>query len=106
MPEQGILKKALLAGIGIYSLTREKAEALMEDLVKRGELSKDEGAKFVKAVMDKATEETEYLKKFVDQRVQQAVSKVRPSYDKEFAELHQKIDKLSKEVEKLSKKST
>ena len=54
MDTQNILKKTMLAGLGIYSLSREKAQEFMEDLVKRGELSKDEGSKFVKAIMDKA----------------------------------------------------
>lgn len=105
MENSGILKKALLAGLGIYALTKEKAETIMEDLVKRGELSKDEGTNFVKALMDKADEEIANLKKFVDQQVSQAMSKIRPSYESEIKSLHQKIDKLTKELEKLSKKS-
>ncbi|MFQ5706231.1 MAG: phasin family protein [bacterium] len=104
MQNSGILKRTLLAGLGIYSLTKEKAQEIMEDLVKRGELSKDEGAKFVKAMMDKADEEMAYVKNFVDKRVNETLAKIRPSYEDEFKKLHQKIDKLTKEVEKLTKK--
>ncbi|MFQ5675175.1 MAG: phasin family protein [bacterium] len=93
----------MLAGLGVYSLTREKAEVLMTDLVKRGELSKDEGAKFVKAMLEKADEEMTHLKQIVDTRVTEAIAKIRPRYDDEFRKLNQKIDKLSKEVKKLSK---
>ncbi|MFQ5752170.1 MAG: phasin family protein [bacterium] len=103
MAQNGILKKTMLAGLGIYSLTREKAQDLMTDLVKRGELSKDEGAKFVKAMMDKADEELTHLRNIIDQQVNQALSKFKPSYEDDFKKLHQKIDKLTKEVEKLSK---
>ena len=104
MAINGILKKTILAGLGVYSLTREKAQEIMNDLVKRGELSKDEGSKFVKALVEKADEEVSFLKKMVEKQVNQAISKFRPSYDEEFKKLHQKIDKLSKEIEKLSGK--
>lgn len=105
MATNGILKKTLLAGLGVFSLTKEKAQEVMTELVNRGELSKDEGSKFVKAMMEKVDEEVTFLKKAVDKQVSQAMSKIRPSYDEEFKKLHQKIDKLAKEVEKLSKKS-
>ncbi len=104
MATNGILKKTILAGLGVYSLTREKAQEIMTDLVKRGELSKDEGSKFVKALVDKADEEIAFLKKMVDKQVNQAISKFRPSYEEEFKKLQQKIDKLTKEIEKLSSK--
>ncbi len=103
MESNSLLKKTMLAVLGIYSLTKEKAQELSSDLIKRGELSKDEGAKFIKTMMDKADQEIDYLKKFIDKQVQQTVSKVRPSYDEEFQKLHRKIDKLTQEIEKLKK---
>lgn len=105
MATNGILKKTVLAGLGVFSLTKDKAQEIMTELVNRGELSKDEGSKFVKAMMEKVDEEVTFLKKTIDKQVNQAMSKIRPSYDEEFKKLHQKIDKLTKEVEKLSKKS-
>jgi len=102
MEAQSLLKKTVLAGIGIYSLTKEKAQDLMNELVTKGELSQDDGPKFVKAMMDKADEEVEFLKKMVDARVQQAVSAIRPAYDEQFNKLNKKMDKIAKEVTKLS----
>ncbi|MFQ5823146.1 MAG: phasin family protein [bacterium] len=103
MESQSILKKTMLASLGIYSLTKEKAQDIMNDLVKRGELSEDEGPKFVKAIMDRADEEVTHLKKLVEKQVNQTISKIKPSYEEEFKKLHQKIDRLTKEVEKLTK---
>jgi polyhydroxyalkanoate synthesis regulator phasin len=102
MESQSVLKKTMLASLGIYSLTKEKAQDVMNDLVKRGELSKDEGAKFVKALMDKADEEVAHLKQLVDKQVNQAVSKIMPT-QQELKKLNEKLDKLTKEVEKLTK---
>lgn len=104
MDNQSIFRKTVLAGVGIYSLTKEKAQDVVTELVKKGELSKDEGPQFVKAIMQKADEEVEFFKKMVDKRVDRAFSRFKPSYDEEFKKLNQKIDKLSKEVEKLVSK--
>ena len=103
METQSILKKTLLAGLGVYSLSREKAQEYMDDLVKRGELSKDEGSKFVKTMVDKAEEEAAFVKKMIDERVNQILSMMKPSVDEEIQRLEKKIEQLSKEVKKLSK---
>jgi len=102
MEAQSLLRKTVLAGIGVYSLTKEKAQDLISELVTKGELSQDDGPKFVKAMMDKADEEVEFLKKMVDARIQQAVSAIRPAYDEQFKALNKKIDKIAKEVTKLN----
>ena len=94
MESQNLFRKTMLAVLGVYSLTREKAQDIMTDLVKRGELSKDEGSKFVKVMLEKADEEITHVKKLVDKRVSEAVSKIRPSYEDEYKKLNQKIDKL------------
>lgn len=103
MEELGLFRKAMLAGLGAYSVTRDKAQAMVNDLIQKGELSKEEGAKFVKAMLDKAEEEMDDMRKFVDTRVDAALSRLKPSYDDEFEKINRKLDKLSKEIEKLNK---
>ena len=103
MDSQNFLKKTLLAGLGIFSLSREKAQELIEDLVQRGELSKGEGSKFVKAMMTKAEEEVAFLKQLIDDRVNRTLAKLGTSDKDEIKRLEAKIEKLTKEVEKLSK---
>lgn len=103
MSEQSILKKTVLAGLGVYSMSKERAQEFMQELVKRGELSKDEGPKFVKAMMEKADEEVAFLKKLIDQRIDAALERVRPSHEDELQKINRKLDKLTKEIEKLNK---
>jgi polyhydroxyalkanoate synthesis regulator phasin len=52
-----IIKKALLAGLG----AQEKAKDFIDELVKAGELSKNEGATLVKEWASKAEESTKEL---------------------------------------------
>ena len=56
-----LTKKMLLAGIGILSLTREKAEKITEDLIKRGEVNESESKEFVMELLDKAEKEKNRL---------------------------------------------
>jgi len=49
-----IIKNTVLAGLGLISLTREKAEEFAKELIRRGELSENEKAKFVKDILDQS----------------------------------------------------
>ncbi len=103
MEEKGLLKRMVLAGLGIYSLTKEKAQAFVDELVQKGELSQDEASKVVRAMLNKAEEETEYVRKMIDKRVQEAVSKFSPYGQAELKKLDEKIDRLSAQLEQLTK---
>ncbi len=53
---ESVIKKFLLGGIGLASLTREKLDEIVNELVKRGELAEDQRARFVKELLEKGTE--------------------------------------------------
>jgi polyhydroxyalkanoate synthesis regulator phasin len=52
-------RKAKLFGLGVLDFTREKVEDLVEDMVKRGELSEQETPQAVAEIMKKAASEQE-----------------------------------------------
>jgi len=90
-----IIKKAILAGLGALSITREKAESMAKDLVAKGELAQTGEAKFVKDVM----EWVEEGKAAVEKKMEYMAKKVLPSLNlptrKEFDALKAKVAKLS-----------
>ena len=57
------LRKLTLASIGAIELTREKAEEMLDELVKRGEMTNDERAEAVKNFVNKSIDSTEKMKK-------------------------------------------
>jgi polyhydroxyalkanoate synthesis regulator phasin len=94
----------LLAGIGTLSLTKEKAEKIADDLIKRGELSKSESKEFVLDILDRAEIEKDKL-----------IEKIRPDIEKELEKmnfaskdsvnnLEKKIDELGNKIEQLFQK--
>lgn len=50
------IKKFLLGGIGLASVTREKIEELVNELIQRGELAEDQRSRFIKELMLKSSE--------------------------------------------------
>ena len=99
-----VLRKGLLAGIGIFSLSKERAEELVDELVKSGEVSKEEKAKVVKDLVDKAEIRSKELAKKIDTQVKKTVTKMKTSRDKEIKTLQTKIDQLTAQVEDLQQK--
>jgi polyhydroxyalkanoate synthesis repressor PhaR len=49
-----ILSKTVLAAIGAFSITKENAERVVDELIKRGELDKSKRAEAIKEAFDKA----------------------------------------------------
>lgn len=92
----GIIKKIGLVGLGLLSITKAKAQEIVNELVKKGEVSKGEGAKLVKDLLEKAEED----KKFLEEKMEKAAKRILKKLDvptrKEINELKKKIDKLTK----------
>ncbi len=87
------LKKIGLLGIGIAALTREKAEEIVDELVKKGELSSDEGKELVKDLLKKSEDQRKDLAKRIDFEVKKALNGLVVS--------RSDIQKLEKRIEKL-----
>ena len=51
-----LMEKVLLLGVGAASLTKEKIDELTEELVKRGQMTREEGEAFVREASDRARE--------------------------------------------------
>ena len=94
-----IIKNTVLAGLGLISLTREKAEEFAKELIRRGELSENEKAKFVKDILDQSENQngnrTENRK-----TVETILSKMNIPSRKEFEELKKKVEELARQVNK------
>jgi polyhydroxyalkanoate synthesis regulator phasin len=60
-----LLEKGFLAGIGLLSMTREKAQAIIDDLSHEGELQKNEVKQWVDQLSDRGEEERQALRKLI-----------------------------------------
>jgi polyhydroxyalkanoate synthesis regulator phasin len=60
-----LLEKGFLAGIGLLSMTREKAEKIIDELSHEGELQKGEMKQWVDKLSDRGEEERQALRKLI-----------------------------------------
>ncbi|MEW6162136.1 MAG: phasin family protein [Nitrospirota bacterium] len=95
-----IVRKALLAGFG----AQEKVREFIDDLVKKGELSKSQGAKLIKTWTEKADKGTERFTKNVSNMINKTLEKMNLPTKKDIQELNKKIEALSKKLEESEKK--
>ena len=92
-----LIRNAMLAGFGV----QEKVKEIIDDFVKKGELSESQGAKLVKEWSEKVDKNTEDISKSLNELVQKALDKMSlPSKD-EIAKLNEQVNALSERIKKL-----
>ena len=96
-----ILHRILMAGLGVP----EKMKDLVEELVKKGELSKSEGARLVKECTEKVTKSGEDISKSIAELIGKTLEKMNIPTRNEVEELKKKLKSLSSKVKKLEEKS-
>ena len=103
-----ILKNAILASIGALQVTKEKAEKIIDELIKKGELDKSERKKAVMQMLKKADKSTAEFRKKVSAeaaRVQKDVSSfvkdMKLAKLSDFKKLETKVDKIGKQLKNI-----
>jgi len=92
-----ILHKALMAGLGVP----EKMKEMVDDLVKKGELSESQGAKLVKEWKDKAGKTGDDISKGLTDLIDKTLEKMNIPTRDEVAKLERKVTALSARVKKI-----
>ncbi|MCK4744626.1 phasin family protein [Candidatus Parcubacteria bacterium] len=93
-----LIKETILTGLGIASLTKEKAEKLVKDLIKEGEVSEGEGSKLAKELLEKAENNKKALEKQTEKIVHNALKKLNIPSRKDIVGLNNKVEKLYKKL--------
>lgn len=94
-----LLKKSLLAGIGIASLTKERIEEIASELKTKGELSEEEGKKFVSELLKQAETSRLDLQKTIEERVDAVLTRCNFARKSEVDELRAAVEKLLDHIE-------
>jgi polyhydroxyalkanoate synthesis regulator phasin len=71
-----LLNKGFLAGIGLLSMTREKAQKIVDELSQRGELQANEAKGWADQLVQRGEEERQTVRKLVRQEVKKALSEM------------------------------
>ena len=106
-----ILKNTILASFGAFQVTRDKAEKIIDDLIKKGELDKSDRKKAVLELLDKAEKSTTKWKEKVSaeagkahKEVTNLVGKLNLVKRDDLKSLESKVDQLAETIKELQKK--
>ncbi len=87
-----LFEKGLLAGIGLLSMTREKAQDIIEELSHEGELQKNEAKQWVDQLSDRGEEERQALRKLIRDEMKKVLDEMGLVTKEDIKELLKKQD--------------
>ena len=99
-----MIKKMGLFGVGVISLTQEKAEEFTQEMIKKGEMSREEGKKFVREVLSEKEKQVKDLEDKINDKVENVMKKSGVVMKSDISALEKKIEELEKTIQSLSKK--
>lgn len=99
-----ILKKTVLASIGVFEITKSKAEEIVDTLIKEGEIAKTKRSEAILELLDKAENSTRDLKDRISKDVEVTIENLKVARKKDLDELNRKVDDLAEQLRKIVEK--
>lgn len=96
-----LARKFLLLGIGALSLTEERLEQIISGMVKKGEISRQEGRDLVHEMLEKINQEKDNISEKIKKEFDYLMDKVDVPKQSELNELKQKIAELEAKLDQL-----
>ena len=100
-----LIKKAVLTGVGVASLTKEKIEDLGKDLIVKGKMTEQEGEKLIEEMLSRAEESRQSMKSQTESLVQNTIAKMQLARIEDIELLKAEIERLREEISSMQKKS-
>ena len=91
------IKKAIFIGAGLASMTAEKIEEAVAEIVRRGEISEKQGRELIQELKDRSGKARKDLGDRVEKMIEEALQRLKIPTRKEVDELKARIDRLEKE---------
>ena len=91
-----LIKKIMLTGVGMASLTKDKIEELGKELIEKGKLSEKEGKELLNELKEKAEESRKEMETRTDKLVKDSLEKMNLASRDDLEKLEKKLNKLSK----------
>ena len=95
-----VLKSLLNLGLGALVMTKEKAEQVVSELVKKGEVGQEEGKELTNELIEKGEKSKKEIEAQIEKMVKSVVEKLDISTKKEIEELKSEIEELKKKLNK------
>ncbi len=94
------LKKTYLFGLGIASMTKERVEEMVDEMVKRGEVAEKDRSKVLDDLLSRAKEEQQKLSSTVKENVKNIVHEMGLPTRDELLALVKRVEELENELKR------
>ena len=94
------IKKAIFIGAGLASLTADKIEEAVEEIVKKGEITEKQGRDLLQELLEKSGKARKEMTERMDRLIQEKLQKLNVPTRNEVDELKGRVEQLEKEREK------
>ena len=95
---QDLFKKALSLGLGAMLVSKDKVEEVVNELVKRGELGREEGKTLVSELIKKGEAGVNEVEGIIEKIVKGVMEKLNLPTRKELNELKSEIEELKEKL--------
>ena len=92
------IKKTYLLGLGLATLTREKVEEIVDDLIRRGEVAEKDRPHVVQDFMERARDEQRRFTSTVKETVQKVIPDLGLPGRSQFEDLLRRVENLEKQA--------
>ncbi|MCK9483862.1 MAG: phasin family protein [Candidatus Marinimicrobia bacterium] len=86
-----LIKKIFLAGVGAASLTKEKIENILEDLIKRGEIAREDKNSLLNEMLNSVERGQQETAKFIRKEIEKVLKALDIPSRSEFEELKKQV---------------
>jgi len=93
---KNIIEKMLLASLGAFTITKEKAEKIVEEFVKRGEVAKKDKAGYINKLLERGKDARIEIEKIVEKSMTNVLNKLNIPTKSDIDALMKKIEGLKK----------
>ncbi|MFH0871695.1 MAG: hypothetical protein V1878_04285 [bacterium] len=98
-----VLRKVILAGLGMVTLKEEKVKEIVNDLIEQGQLSKEEGNQFVKDLGERLERNRAELERKVGEILNRTLEKMNLATKEELSRLAKEQQELLTRIERLER---
>lgn len=101
MSDMSILKKMELFGIGTIAITQEKFEGFTQEMIKKGEMNREEGKTFVMKVLLEKDKQLKDIEDKINQKIKDVIESSGIATKEDIEDLKKKLETLEETFEKL-----
>jgi polyhydroxyalkanoate synthesis regulator phasin len=99
-----LIERTFLAGVGAAAFTKDKVQALVDEFVRRGQLSTDEGSAMVDKLVARSRDEARSAMKRADSSLQGALRDLGLAQRREVEDLEMRVRQLEYRIALLEAK--